>query len=237
MRVIAVPDVHAPYHHVRAWNVALEVIDYCRPKHVVQLGDFADNRPFSRHRRKYGERIDPQHDMAVVRDEAARLEKAAHGKLTMLLGNHDEWYYNYCAENAPNVSAHLSTIGQAYGLKKEPKPYHEVHHIGKVGFVHDLSYAGISAAQQTMDAAGHCIVFGHTHRAVVTYTGDVSGKRWFAMSCGWLGDASKITYMPRTNTRPWQLGFGVIDYDGDIGYARFVPIVNGKCLLDGKVFK
>lgn len=237
MRVIALPDVHIPYHDQRSWNIALEVVDYLKPKHVIQLGDLADNRPFSRHKPKYGERRDPEHDMAVVRDEVAKLEAVSRGKLTCLAGNHDYWYYNYVAEQAPALSKSILTLGQAYGLKREPVPYHEILKIGKVGYVHDLGHAGKTALRQTLEAAGHCIVFGHTHRAGVEYTGDAHGRRWFSMSCGWLGDASKINYMPQAKTREWQTGFGDIYYDSGIAYARFIPIIDGRCQVDGKRFK
>ena len=239
--VIAVPDLHAPYHHKRAWNLMLEVIDYSQPEHVVDLGDFGDNRPFSRHKKKFGEHVnDPQKDMDSVAREAQRLEQASRGRLTFLLGNHDAWYTNYIAEFAPQAEKFVKSTGEVYKLSKEPLPYQQTFRIGKVGYVHDLGPYGVNAVRATLQVAGHNVVFGHAHRGGVAYAGNDRGERHFGMCCGWLGDRDKITYMTPAATKDWQLGFGAVAYSDGLAFAHFVPFIEQgrklSCLYRGKKF-
>lgn len=226
--VIATPDKHFPYVHWPAWELTLEVIDYANPAEVIDLGDFGDNRAFSRHGRKFGEKFDPDADMAVVIEQAQRQEKAARGRLTMLLGNHDDWIRRYTAENAPAIEPHLKTIGEIYGVSKEPRAYQDTYRIGKVGYVHDLGPYGENAIRATLQVAGHNVVFGHAHRLGTAYAGNDAGDRHFAMCCGWTGDRDKITYMPRSATRNWQLGFGAVRYVDGLAFASAVPIIEAE---------
>lgn len=235
--VLCVPDVHVPYEDKRAWALMLEVIDYVKPTLTIQLGDFADNKAFSRHKRGFEEKHDPERDMARVKTEAQNLQRAARGKLKLLLGNHCAWYTRYVAENAPALEAFIHPYSQMYGVKEEPVPYQEIHKIGKVGYVHDLGHSGKAALHATLATAGHCIVFGHTHRLGTVYSGTADGDRWFAMNCGWLGDQKAITYMNKAAMRDWQLGFGAVEYADGIAFASTIPIVKGKARFRGKTFK
>lgn len=240
--VIAVPDLHAPYHNRRAWDLMLEIVAYTKPDKTVCLGDFGDNRPFSRHKKKFGEHVnDPEKDMQLVAAEAKRLEQAAGADdLIFLLGNHDEWYTRYVAENAPNLEKFVKSPGQVYQLRHEPVPYQQTVRIGKVGYVHDLGPYGVNAVRATLDVAGHNVVFGHCHRGGVAYKGNDAGERHFGMACGWVGDRDQITYMTRAATKDWQMGFGGVSYSDGLAFAHFVPFIErGKkltCLYRGKRF-
>jgi predicted phosphodiesterase len=240
--VIATPDKHVPYHHKRALPLMYEIIDYTKPDMVIDLGDFGDNKAFSRHRRKYGERFDPEADMETVIEHAKLQDKAARKKLKMLLGNHDLWFPNYIAENAPAAEKYMKTVGQVYELREEPEPYQETYKIGKVGYVHDLGKFGVNAIRETLMTAGHNIVFGHSHRGGIAYTGNDVGERHFGLNCGWLGDRNEIRYMNRSATKDWQLGFGAIRYVDGLAFASFVPILEDArtkkvtCYFGGKKF-
>ena len=55
---------------------------------------------------------------------------------------------------------------------------------------------------------------------------------------GWLGDVRQVDYMFRVKAnRDWALGFGV-GYVRDNGfvYLQPVPIVEGSCCVEGKLF-
>jgi predicted phosphodiesterase len=235
--VLCVPDVHVPYHHKRAWELMLEVIDHVNPALTIQLGDFGDNKAFSRHGRSFGEKHDPERDMAVVKREAGRIQSAARRRFKMLRGNHDAWITRHAAENAPALEIVLPSYAEMYGLDEEPEPYQDIFKIGKVGYVHDLGFAGKNALHSTLATAGGNIVFGHTHRGGTVYSGTVEGERWFAMSCGWLGDEREIKYMNRAAMRDWQLGFGTVEYSEGLAFAQFHPIVKGRVRVRGKTYR
>jgi predicted phosphodiesterase len=238
--VLCIPDVHIPHHDRRAWNIALEVINFVRPDHVVQLGDFADMASFSRHPKGFGERRDPAKDLEIVRKCWAQLEDAAgDSQVHITLGNHDSWVLKYTAQNAPELEFLLPGFHGLYDMSSSVHvvPYQKMLRIGHVAFVHDVGHAGKYATQATLDAVGHCVVHGHTHRGIVTYSGSTEGERWFGMSCGWLGDTKHISYMAPAKTREWQTGIGLIEYQNGLAFAQFCPIVKGQCLVQGKVFK
>ncbi len=224
----------------------LEIVDFAKPALTVNLGDFPDNKAFSRHRRKYGEVYDPERDGACVELEAGRLEAAARKQTLWLEGNHCAWYKNYIAENAPAAEKLMPTLGEMYGIDKEPVTYQEIVKIGKVGFTHDLGHYGRQALHQTLATAGGNIVFGHTHRLGVAYSGTVEGDRWFSLNCGWLGDVDEIRYMNRAATKDWQLGFGAVRYVDGLAFASGIPMIEemrrgniaGKvhCFFGGKKF-
>lgn len=235
--VIATPDKHVPYHHRRALPLMYEIIDWAKPQQVIDLGDLGDNKAFSRHRRKWGERYDPDADMQVVQEHVQMQNKAARGFIKYLLGNHDLWFPNYVAENAPTAERYMRTVGEVYGLGQEPVSYQETYKVGKVGYVHDLGHYGVNAIRATLMTAGHNIVFGHSHRGGVAYTGNDAGERHFGLNCGWLGDRNEIRYMPRSATKDWQLGFGAIRYVEGLAFASFVPMIEieKRGVLHGRV--
>lgn len=238
-RVIAIPDAHIPYHHARAWGAALNLVSdqTAKSTSTVQLGDFPDNEAFSRHGKTFGRKLDPDAHLKKVQIEARELENAARGKVTWLLGNHCAWVHKYVAAHAPSAEVAMKPIGELLGYSSEPIPYQKMLRIGKVNYVHDQGFAGANATRQTLAAVGGCIVHGHDHRATCVYSGDTNGDRWFGMGCGWLGDADKITYAPPSRTCQWQLAIGVIDYREGLAFARVVPFVKGRFVLDGKVYR
>jgi predicted phosphodiesterase len=238
-RVIFLPDLHVPYHHKKAWGAALNLVADQSKKntHTIHGGDFADNEAYSRHGKTFGRALDPEKHLKEVQKEAKCLDSATGGDKTILMGNHDGWIYKYIAGNAPMAENLLRPAEEIFGHGVIPVSYQEPFWVGRVAYLHDIGFAGANAAKQTLDAVQHCVVFGHTHRADITYSGTTEGERWFGMSCGWLGEASKITYMAPSKTRFWQLGLGIVDYHDGIALARFLPYVRGRFVLDGKVYR
>jgi hypothetical protein len=234
-RVIILGDVHAPYHHKRAFGAALNLVSSVRKTNtlVVQIGDFADNAPFSRHGKSFGQRLDPEREAEIVEKCAQDVESAAGGKdrTVWIEGNHDAWLKRYTAERAPMLESKIQFPD------RKVVPYQRLHYIGRVAYTHDQGYAGLNATRQTLDAVQHCVVHGHDHRATLVYGGNAEGDRWFGMGVGWLGDASKITYAPPSRTKQWQLALGVVDYHDGLAYAQIVPFVKGKFYLDGKTYR
>jgi hypothetical protein len=71
----------------------------------------------------------------------------------------------------------------------------------------------------------------------VSYRGNARGKTHVGAMFGWLGDKTRIDYKHRLlANRHWMLGFGVgyLEND-DTLHVQAVPIINYKCLLEGKL--
>lgn len=249
--VICVPDVHVPYHDKRAWALTLKVIHERKPWRVVQLGDFGDFAAVASHPKKFGREESFERELAVVKSEMAALQDAAGtpptGGLAVLQGNHEERYERYAARNAPQLESALLTGRELLGLRPENGwwPYQQALKLGgAVEFVHDVGHSGKNATHQTLDAVGHCVVHGHTHRGAIVFDGNTNpDERRFAMGCGWLGDVRKITYMPRAKTRSWQLGFGVVtlsrrpDGAGWIADPQFCAIFMHRVRVGGREYR
>ena len=152
-------------------------------------------------------------------------------------GNHEWRLARYLESKAPDLFGlvKVEDLFELDSLGWKWVPYHDHCTVGKVMFAHDLGHCGKHAALNTLGAAGHCVVFGHTHRGGVHYGGTVGGNSHFALNVGWLGDATKVDYMHRAKTRDWQLGFGWINMDPKgLAWATFCPMVKGKVCVDGR---
>jgi hypothetical protein len=175
-------------------------------------------------------------------DEAATMMswlRANCKKFYFCLGNHELRLERYIAQKAPELAGTHPTISKSLGLSdKQTVPYRKSLKLGVVSYTHDLGHAGSGALPATLNAFGHCIVFGHTHRAGVIYDGDVSGSRRFAMNVGWGGDIDSIDYMHVAKTKAWQLGLGMVTQTHDgLAWANFVPFVSGRMVVDGKTYR
>lgn len=213
--VLCVPDVHRPYHDERAFDLVLNIIDHRKPDYVVQLGDFGDFAAVASHPKKFGREERFERELADVRNGVKCLQQATgRGQLVFLQGNHEERYERYAALRAPAIESTLPAGRTLLGLRPQDRwvPYQSSIKLGDcVTFVHDVGHSGKNATAQTLDAVGHCVVHGHTHRGAIVFDGNVNlNERRFAMGCGWLGDRTKITYMHPSKTRSWQLGFGLL---------------------------
>lgn len=239
-RVVVLGDCHFPYVDRRAWDLALKVVQALKPATTIQIGDFWDSESVSSHGRTFGVKADLAHELEAVRAGWAELEQAAGGlAVVMTLGNHDIWLQRYVAKNASAVEGLIPDHKSLYGMSKRcvVVPYQESYVIGKVHYVHDAGHAGKTAAQQTLDTVGHCVVFGHTHRLSVVYDGTSDGERRFAANVGWLGRTDSIKYMSPAKTRSWQHGLVVVEYVDGMAHAQAVPFVNGKAHYSGKTYK
>jgi hypothetical protein len=118
-------------------------------------------------------------------------------------------------------------------------PYQTSFEFGKVDFTHDVGKCGRYAALQSVESYGYNVVIGHTHRGGVAYSGTVRGDTHVCLDTGWLGDANKVGYRHINLARKeWQHGFGYIQMeDSGVFTAAFIPIVERRAIIDGKVIR
>ena len=116
---------------------------------------------------------------------------------------------------------------------------HEYTRIGKLFVTHDVGAAGKYAVYQTLATYEHSIVTGHTHRLAYIVEGNAIGEYKVATQFGWLGDVDQVDYLHRAKAKKdWALGFGVGRLDPATGYVYLspVPIVNGTCVVEGRLY-
>ena len=80
---------------------------------------------------------------------------------------------------------------------------------------------------------------GNTHRMSYEVRGRFDGTPYLAAMLGWLGDSdSAASYMHEARASDWVHGFGIFYMEPQSGIVHLqpVPIVNGRCVVNGKLF-
>jgi hypothetical protein len=158
------------------------------------------------------------------------------------LGNHEHRYSKYLSEEAPELVDVAPSLSDLFRLRTRKRgtwsEYGVPYRRGHIRFIHDVGPSGAAAMAQSLSSFGASLVFGHTHRLGVTYQGTLEGERRVAMNVGWLGDLGAVDYLKKHQTKDWQTGFGIVDIDErGIGYCQAIPIIGGRCIIDGKTVR
>ncbi len=240
-RTLVIPDAHHPFVDKLAWATALAGGRAAKPDIIVVIGDFVDYFQVSAHPKppERKGRIADEIDAAnVALDQLAEIPTE---RFIYVAGNHEYRMDRYIRDRAPELfGLKGTTVPEQLQLKArdiEYVPYMDYIKIGKMLYTHDLERAGKNAAAQVATDAGTNVVFGHTHRGAVQFQGTVFDGSHVSMNVGWLGDVNSVDYKHRIKAlRDWQHGFGIVDQDErGYGWCQFIPIVDGTCVIDGKL--
>ena len=221
----------------------LEVGLAIKPKHVISMGDTVDFYGVSSHSR------DPvrmsttrfKREVEAGRNAIDELYCLGAKNNVFLLGNHEHRLLRYLMDKAPELyELEELSIKNLLRLDKSTViPYREDYKLGKLYVVHDIGVAGRYTPQRMLDAYGHNIVGGHTHRLSYIVEGNAAGDAHVSATFGWLGDRKKVDYMYKIRaSKDWALGFGVAWLDTSNGnvHVQPVPIVRYKCVVGGKEY-
>lgn len=228
MRVIALGDIHFPYHHRKALSLSINIIKNAQPTHVIQMGDLYEQKPFSRFPGRNTMQAEQELDSArhFATKMWAEIHNAApNAKLIQILGNHDLMALKRCQEKLPAAQSLVErSIFELYQFENvefwnDPRA---AYWIGNVRYIHGHKKFGDHAKH-----SGHHTVCGHSHKGGVLYYQQElpnGGKRLISeLNCGWLGDEQKyqeIFGYTENKISQYTLGLGMID---DFG-PRFVSL-------------
>lgn len=236
-KIIVLPDAHVPYHDKKATNLAKNVCAEIEPDVIVFIGDWVDCYSVSQYPKDPGrvKRLKDELEEAAFELHKFRVHC---NEVFFTEGNHETRLSRFIAAKVPELYG-LISVREHLGLgPAEWIPYREIKRIGKCHFTHEVGYCGKNASQQSLDAFGGNLVFGHTHRAGVIYDGNMRNEHHFCMNVGWLGDAGKIDYAHKPRVKGWQHGVGlVVQDDRGVSQAQFLPFVNKSCVVNNKVVK
>ena len=219
-KVIAVPDLHFPWHDPECLTWIYDVIRDTQPDVVVQLGDLYDMYSASKFAKTHN-LMTPAMELAEARlgGEAfwANVKKAApNAKCFQILGNHDIRPNKRILEVCPELESLLST--------------HELYKFKGVETILDpkeeLEIDGVLYTHGSFSKAGdHCkhyrqpVVFGHLHRGFTFFTTVKDDLLW-ELNCGYASDQTAVPLRYTATKRTgWTLGCGLIDDGG----PRFLP--------------
>lgn len=239
---LLIPDTHAPYHDDPIFRMVLEVGMALGLYYLILLGDFADFYAVSDHSKDPRRRGNIDWEIDQVKDLLKDLDKLGAVDKRYIAGNHEDRLERYLKNNAPALY-NMVTIPEVLGLKDTGwkfTPYKKSTAVGKLNMTHDVGTAGRYAVYKCLDAFQESNVTGHTHRFSYIVEGTAMGIHKLSAQFGWLGDVDQIDYMHEVKAKKdWAQGFGVFyhDLDSDLVYVVPVPIVNGTCLVNGKLYK
>lgn len=243
-KILYIPDCHHPYVDLTAWKCMLTAALEWGPDVIQILGDFADFYACSFHDKSRNRRTDLDWEVDETIAALEQLGKLGAKKKIFVCGNHENRYNRYLAANAPYIGERaVRSLPDLLELKRLGwlfVPYKSHHQLGKVYATHDCGHSGVNAARQTLNTFQDNIVFGHTHRMQYIIEGNAKGIPHVAASFGWLGDVKEVDYMHRVKAnRDWAHGFGIGYMEPKTGHThiRPIPIIQGKCVLEGKLFK
>jgi hypothetical protein len=118
-------------------------------------------------------------------------------------------------------------------------PYRQSVKLGKLNLTHDTGSAGVNAHRQSAARFMGSTVIGHTHRMAYEVTGRFDASPYLACMLGWLGDRGRAAkYLHEASAASWVHGFGVgyLEPTSGVVYLTPVPIIDGRCVVEGVLY-
>jgi predicted phosphodiesterase len=238
-RILIIPDIHSPYHDKKAVDLMLKAAHKFKPHHVLILGDFLDCYTVSSHSKDPRRALKLEEEINESLVLLDRIRDIGAKNNVFIEGNHEDRLKRYLQDKAPELFNFIS-IPKLLHLKEKGfkfVPYRQSYRLGKLSLTHDAGNAGRFAHYKAVDTFQTNIIIGHTHRIGYAVEGNARNERHVAAMFGWLGNVEKIDYLHRVKAeKDWSLGFGIgyLNKSTGIVYLVTVPIVAGKCLIEGK---
>jgi predicted phosphodiesterase len=241
-RILIIPDTHVPYHSPEALACVLAVARGWKPDGCVILGDWADFHAVSSHPKDPRRTLPFEVEVVEVNGALDDLDKALGRNCwgVYVEGNHETRLERYMIDKAPALLGCVDWRDMLHLDKRgwEVVPYKQSLELGNLRISHDFGKAGLQAARAATQDTGGNAIFGHTHRLMAHYQGQIHGAPHVGMTCGWLGDPEAIDYRHRDAVRRDSIhGFAVVHLlDDGTFWATPVPIVGGRAVVDGVLY-
>lgn len=220
--VVAVPDLHFPFHSQKKLDLVYKKIEKIQPDVVVQLGDVLDmyaQAKFSKSHDVMTPKEELEAGLGYYQEFWATIKKTTkrNCRRVQLGGNHTDRPAKLAMEKAPELLPFLN-IKKNFNL-----PGVEVHMDSR----HELLIEGVLYIHGWLsNSFAHAryfnrpVVHGHLHSAGMEMI-NMHEKVLWSLNCGYLADPHALPLLYRaTRTEKWVHGFGVIDKEG----PRFVPV-------------
>jgi hypothetical protein len=231
-------------HDEKAISVAMQFIKDFKPDHVILGGDALDCGSVSHHRRGVVGQLESLRLLAEAKELRAAviepLEKQIKGRLVYHIGNHEDWLSDLVDElPALEGIVDISSLLKLDEDRWEVIPQGKASRLGKLTFIHgDTVKGGQNPALAAVTNYERNIRFGHFHTfqmATKTTPVDQNGHTGIAVPC--LSKKGHRYGLGAPNK--WMQGFlwGYVGGPEGIFNDYVTVIVNGKALINGKVYR
>lgn len=241
-KTLYVPDVHRPYHCKKSVGLMMNAATDWGVDRIVVIGDYADFFAVSDHSKDPKRALKLDWEMKDVNRGLDELDALGAKDKRFIMGNHCSRMERYLQTKAPELFDFVDAAKLLRLKERDWKvtPYKQHDQLGKIYLTHDVGVTGRNSVFQALDTFNHSVVTGHGHRMAYVVENDATGKTpKVSAQFGWLGDTEQVDYMSRAKARKyWPQGFG-IGYSDSAGiqYLVPVPIVNNKCVVEGKLYR
>ncbi len=231
--VAILPDQQIPHQDRALHKLVLEWLAYNQPEKIVLSGDLLDNRALTRH--GWNPKTDPnplsslQSDLSETGEYLDSIMDAARPDECWLIeGNHEQHLQRYVLRNAQHLAC-LEDLQLTRLLRLEDRgiryvgdwPAGKLWLTPKLAVIHGRyarKYSG-QTALVTLQALGHSVIMGHTHRMGMVFrtTHSYYGPdTHVAVEAGTLARLEGgLGYAPDPD---WQNGFVVVRLNEDGGF-------------------
>jgi len=227
MKVLAIPDLHAPFHDEEAVDRIIWAVADEKPDAVVQMGDATDQYSHSPFRRGHSEiKMTPEQEIKSAREFLESFWKAI-GRRTKKGcrlyqiddGNHDVRLSKQARDRNPDSSFIIEDY-----VKKMLR-FDNVESVNSGNLVLDgvVYEHGYRRSGQHAPFNQCSTVTGHTHKGRVEWFANRK-QPYFELNCGHLADINSVVqdYRDSRVIKDVQQGYGLIVDGGK--RVEFVPI-------------
>ena len=241
--IALIPDTHAPYHDPDHWRLLTKVLRDFKPHTLVHQGDWMDCYAISRFSKDPSRLLTFKDEVEYTKHMREGLDALGAKRKVFTEDNHEDRWPRYIAERAPDAAGVMPNMDELLQLSEngwEYIPYRQHTSIGKMYLTHDVGNGGKYPTAGALDVFQTSVCVAHHHRMQYFVFGDATGDTKLGASFGWLGDIEQVDYMHQIKVRKlWSPGFGLGYHDTktDAVHTFPVPIVDNRCVVEGKVYE
>jgi len=229
-KALIIPDVHAGFHSVKAWDVMLKFAIDFKPDEITILGDFIDCLNLSGHGAKspaIAARLEDEVNASnSLLDQLDSLFPEA--RKVYIEGNHETRFERFIVNKCPE----LFGITELKFLLKIPSRVSWTWVNYGPNQKHAILGSKILARHEplknqphlTLREAGTSLFYGHVHKRQWAEKVFLTGRRDFAACPGWLGNPRSPAASYIKGIQDWQHGFATLEVEGRNCVPKLVTI-------------
>jgi predicted phosphodiesterase len=235
-RVVALNDMHIPYHDMKSISKVFDFIADYKPDTLVLCGDIVDFYTLSHFNQNPGRRHLIQDEIDIFTNMFSTFNAEVSGcEKIFIQGNHEYRLINSLWANPGLFGARcldITTLLNLNDLGFEYQAYNKI--IRGFEFTHGKYVRNFSSytAKAEYDFRGSSGMSGHTHRLGAYYKTTRQGSDgWFENACLCNLNPEYIKGVPN-----WIQGFSTVTFFDDQFLVNQIPIIKGSFIFGDKLY-